>query len=548
MGDYKPLTSLRGPAARIVEVTGETVPAGAGFSVEMTGPDQGRRFHFKAERGLPGVNAVENDEAVSTYVVAENSETNAAVRAVIGKHAFVVDSDYASLELALADVAPGGTLEVRTAWTRNTTFNIDKSCTVRFARAGSITVSSGAVAAITVGADGVVLDSPVLIGTGGGNAGAGKGVLAVGTLASPIRRLRIFKPRISQFSEYGIYLEFCDDFRIEQPAISAIAYAGITMASCAFGVVDGGSVTNIVQPAGLLNSYGVTVSRRSNHSGELDTFPRSRDIRVSNMTIDGVPLWEGLDTHGGENLTFANNTIRNCLVGIAVVPSSNNSGAPTYAPLNVKVTGNTVFGAGDGSNSAGIWFTGANAQYATGSVVDNRILDMGGDTASAGNNWGGLVVERTNGVTIAINSLIRCAVAGVHLISGNVDAVLSGNVVEDVWSNVSPICAAVYVRSSPNGVLVSGTQLIRGTKTATRVNAEGIRCNAASTQTDGGANQWAKATVTPVVGGTALRASVFGAAPVLRANPIASPSADVTSLKTAVDALRAAIKDYGITN
>lgn len=84
MADYTPLTSLRGPAARIVEVTAETIPAGQAPEVIMDGPDQGRTFHFKVERGLPGVNAVENDAAVATYISATDTDTRAALASATG--------------------------------------------------------------------------------------------------------------------------------------------------------------------------------------------------------------------------------------------------------------------------------------------------------------------------------------------------------------------------------------------------------------------------------------------------------------------------------
>lgn len=81
MADFTPLTNLRGPAARIVEVTAVDVPPTGEAYVEMTGPDQGRRFEFGLRQGLPGVNAIENDEAVATYVGSDGSETAAAVAA-----------------------------------------------------------------------------------------------------------------------------------------------------------------------------------------------------------------------------------------------------------------------------------------------------------------------------------------------------------------------------------------------------------------------------------------------------------------------------------
>lgn len=79
MADITPITNLRGPAARITQVTAAPLPAGAGTKVTMTGPDQNRQFHFEIERGLPGVNALDNDNAVATYVNAADSATRAAL-------------------------------------------------------------------------------------------------------------------------------------------------------------------------------------------------------------------------------------------------------------------------------------------------------------------------------------------------------------------------------------------------------------------------------------------------------------------------------------
>lgn len=79
MGDITTLTNLRGPAARITSATAGSVPADQPAEVTMSGPDQNRSFAFKVPRGLPGVLAIENDDAVATYVAAEDSQTRAAL-------------------------------------------------------------------------------------------------------------------------------------------------------------------------------------------------------------------------------------------------------------------------------------------------------------------------------------------------------------------------------------------------------------------------------------------------------------------------------------
>ncbi|MBT2497127.1 hypothetical protein J7E45_16060 [Microbacterium sp. ISL-59] len=82
MADIVPITNIRGPAARITEVTSTTVASTEPADVVMIGPDQNRKFAFKipqGPRGIPGVNGVENDEAVAAYIDAPDSETSAAL-------------------------------------------------------------------------------------------------------------------------------------------------------------------------------------------------------------------------------------------------------------------------------------------------------------------------------------------------------------------------------------------------------------------------------------------------------------------------------------
>jgi len=101
MADIRAITNLRGPAARIVEVTAETIPAGQPVEVEMSGPDQGRIFDFRipaGPRGLPGGNGLANDEAVAEYLDADDSETRlAANRTVASRLVRVNVRDFGAL-------------------------------------------------------------------------------------------------------------------------------------------------------------------------------------------------------------------------------------------------------------------------------------------------------------------------------------------------------------------------------------------------------------------------------------------------------------------
>ena len=70
----------QGVAGTLSSASAESIPAGESAAVVMSGTTEVKHAHFKVPRGLPGVNAVENDEAVATYLRATDSLTNAGLR------------------------------------------------------------------------------------------------------------------------------------------------------------------------------------------------------------------------------------------------------------------------------------------------------------------------------------------------------------------------------------------------------------------------------------------------------------------------------------
>ncbi len=70
------------------------------------------------------------------------------------------------------------------------------------------------------------------------------------------------------------------------------------------GTISSNTVQRIgVQLANGDNAYGIAVSA---YGGE----PRSSDVTVTGNTVEDVPTWHGLDTHGGLRIAFTNNTVR----------------------------------------------------------------------------------------------------------------------------------------------------------------------------------------------------------------------------------------------
>ncbi len=79
LGTFKGAKGDKGLTGTLAYATVETVPADQPASVEMIGPENNRGAHFRVSRGLPGPGAIENDEAIATYIGADDSETATAL-------------------------------------------------------------------------------------------------------------------------------------------------------------------------------------------------------------------------------------------------------------------------------------------------------------------------------------------------------------------------------------------------------------------------------------------------------------------------------------
>ncbi|OIU88671.1 hypothetical protein [Microbacterium sp. AR7-10] len=69
----------QGLPGTLSSASAESVAAGDNAEVIMSGTTEVKHAHFKVPRGLPGVNAIENDAAVAAYVGAVDSDTRSAL-------------------------------------------------------------------------------------------------------------------------------------------------------------------------------------------------------------------------------------------------------------------------------------------------------------------------------------------------------------------------------------------------------------------------------------------------------------------------------------
>lgn len=398
------------------------------------------------------------------------------------------------LQAALDAVPVGGTLAVDRLWERSEPLAVRRPLTIAFTGDGAIRMSRDADA-IVVTASGVRILDPVVSGIGATTTGRGHGIAVMGAAGDPLHDVRISGGRIRDLRHDGVHVEYCDDFVLERTSISGVGYAGVSLVGVEDAVVQDTVVSDVRQPAGWPNSYGITVTRDA--TTVVATTRRSSRVRILRNRISGVPKWEGIDTHAGSDVEIRDNVVSGCRVGIAAVPSKSAADPTTtdVAPTGLVVAGNVVtrtdaLGAGSGILVSGSGSTvGSDAPRATGSVTGNTVTGGGGSSAA------GILVKLTQGLVIADNTVRSSAVDGICLQHSNAAISVRGNRIR----GVSGPSVAIDVRAGANDGVIQDNRVEPSPKV--RV---GLRLGSPDNRFVVRGNTFAAATVPEALGGATI--------------------------------------------
>lgn len=279
-----------------------------------------------------------------------------------------------------------------------------------------------------------------VVGIGGTVFGNGTGIYAAGVDNSPSAPTYIKCPiirdvTVRDFRYHGILFEFARHGYVDNCVVHTCGYGGIGGISVDYVNFDNNIVHDIAG-AGAPDTYGVILSSWEN---SLTASPRSTNCAIRNNTIYNVPNWEGIDTHGGTQISITGNIVSNCRFGIAVV-GGDTLGVTDRGAKDITVTGNTVIGRNDG---ACITVAGTNPEYASGVVVSGNTLKDGGQ---AGNTSSGSIrAYNCYNLTISGNSIQTPYVYGINLIQNIGACTVSGNTIVDARDNTQqyPACIAI---------------------------------------------------------------------------------------------------------
>ena len=239
----------------------------------------------------------------------------------------------------------------------------------------AVSVPSGGKG-VTVNRDGQVIENLVITGPGFTTWDGGTyGIFGSGGLRDVVIR----NCTIRGMGHSGIWLAGLVNPTIEDCLIEDVAYAGIYL----IGVTGGSALRNKIHRVGndgkstgvSNNAYGICV-------GGIGTI--SSDILVADNEVTDVPMWHGLDTHGGLRITFRHNVVRRTPRAIFVTNLSIGKSTDCVIDRNlftepVEVAGGTDKGWATTAGTVRCAFTGnvGGSAYGAPTVYDYQGLSTG---------------------------------------------------------------------------------------------------------------------------------------------------------------------------
>lgn len=260
------------------------------------------------------------------------------------------------------------------------------------------------------------------------------GIHMIGTSTS-VRKagLRVHGVEMTQFGSYAIYAQFVDGIDIERCNIHDCGFSGATLLSCDNGRFVGNTVKTMTPGTGA-NMYGLSLTHDSTgYSSDPDAGTKQATHPFcSGWTVHGNEIsdidWEGLDCHGGYEVSIIGNRVYDTKYGISAPSSSGD--ALNYAGYSNVIAFNVVDGRNrDGTVSGhenagyGINLNGGSAVNTQRSLCIGNIVHSKGVVSNAAS--GAIQAVYCNAVVIADNVVSLWGGQGIYV--GGSTAMVKGN-------------------------------------------------------------------------------------------------------------------------
>ncbi|MBD2864031.1 right-handed parallel beta-helix repeat-containing protein [Paenibacillus oceani] len=240
---------------------------------------------------------------------------------------------------------------------------------------------------------------------------------------------------------YALVVKYCTNVLVEDCTFYRWSYgAMMVMVECE-NIIVTGSTFDTATTTSAGNAYTfATGGERTNEGSFL-----VKNVWVTNNKFLNNPAWEGLDTHGGENIWFLDNYIENCKTGILAAIGGSYVANPVLR--NVVIEGNVVVQGTGGNGYYGIVVQGKDTSPAEGIIINgNRITGFGG-TVESGDTIGAISLHSVRNFSITNNTADEYAQNGINLYYYTNDGVISGNTLRNCRGGKTVSTAAIRLAS-----------------------------------------------------------------------------------------------------
>lgn len=255
-----------------------------------------------------------------------------------------------AMQALINSMADGSIIEGRPGqrFNINAPLNLSKPMTLR----GGEYIANTSGPTLLIDSDDVTIDGVTITGPGaaGGVVTDQRFINSTGTSANRHARTKIINCKMTGSQSSFIWVYWLTDFLIADNYLEDGQYSGVSLLSCKSGVVRGNTIRTMRMGGSLVNCYGIAATDSTN-----DIAGRSEDVLIEGNYVDGMLEWEGIDTHGGKNISVIGNTVRNCRTPIAITTGN---AARVVPPESCTVIGNFVEKGSATSETAGIVFNG----------------------------------------------------------------------------------------------------------------------------------------------------------------------------------------------
>jgi hypothetical protein len=359
---------------------------------------------------------------------------------------------------------------------------------------------------------------------------------------------------ISNFGSTAVAGFFLKDSTIDIDVIHDMGYAGVLL-MCPLNVSVNVNTVRVLTPGTLGDSYAMQFSGQDG-SSDLVRYPLPKNCYGYVRECHGVADWDGMGVHGGQDIYLGFGSMYNVKHVIDVVPSTGADTHVQYAPNNVTIDiGSADSGVTDGTMGPAVVIAGAfkpgdtlgaPTEYAKGIVVRGGSLKGYGVESDI--NSGTYVIHSTQGLRGDFGTVQEASPYAVCLYHDNKDFMVTGCVALDPWTNSGLVAGVLSVMSTYNVGVVDNCRGTRGAKSATYVYNRGMHITSDATDviTLGAGNDFTQASDLPIYNMAYCKFGTFGVT-ATQAAAITTPTSDTVGTKAAIDAIRVALQNIGIT-